>query len=830
MIPADQTEENQFAASDFDVVAWTEQTIINHHGDLKALERYLAPLNALSREVTTTIRQSMQQLILTVPEIDFHLKAIQNDCLLLQNDTKHILSEFDTDRSDIEANAQRKSRIKDLVCLTQLQKALERMKTCKGLLIEAEQWEEHVELVTMTLQGNTTVQIHDLEQYFSIADRLHAMKKSSEILKQVAGASQRQTLLTTFRQQFQHHLQPALTLLLQDPSSSTQVEKIRIFKKLFESIDQHSILWQTLSDARSATIHKLWYSETASKDQCLKPQMWAEWIAHSFLPEILAMLTREQANLMDMFDTLIEGYSFLVLLLEETLQPLHTQIQDHLDQIGVVHLNAIFSHMCDFAVRVLELFRQDPLASSKWTQYNAEPQSEMPLQRVIECVFTPFKSIFRNFAMYLTRAAVEQISPLILEWKDTSSIEGLVEVMRESSLDTVWTPLEELAKQTHSLSGGLLFSDYVDGACESILQVSSLFVDTLSVIRERDEAFQMVEQEQLSNDERMNMIDGMTSYPKESNLNWHKFHVALELLTLCGEIEYGLQTVQQRVSIRMQQQLILLEEKCQLSTPSTSTQVALCAMAHLRQDRFVMGTQQRMEALTAFTNGQEALHTVTIEAQRLAFDSIVYPIRRILQPVAFHATWSLPSAPSSDLPSMSALPQEYMTTIADIILSLLPQLEPFAQSCELHQIALASRDIVQISRSAWTKIQKQWSVNDQEMDECHRTFRVLDLENAHMESVTEFVDLWAAAIAHGTLAVVLEMIHAIPAITAAGVRQLTADLGYLRNVLGALGADDTMYLMEYESILQALPATQEKALSAILVKVSELLKSKWKSL
>ena len=179
---------------------------------------------------------------------------------------------------------------------------------------------------------------------------------------------------------------------------------------------------------------------------------------------------------------------------------------------------------------------------------------------------------------------------------------------------------------------------------------------------------------------------------------------------------------------------------------------------------------------------------------------------------------------------MSALPQECMTTIADILLSLLPQLEPFAQSCELYHIALASRDIVEISRSAWTKIQKQWSVNDEEMAECHRTFRALDLENTHMESVTEFVDLWAAAIAHGTLAAVLEMIHAIPTITAAGVRQLTADLGYLRNVLGALGADDTIILMEYESILQALPATQEKALSVVLVKVSELFKSKWKSL
>lgn len=177
---------------------------------------------------------------------------------------------------------------------------------------------------------------------------------------------------------------------------------------------------------------------------------------------------------------------------------------------------------------------------------------------------------------------------------------------------------------------------------------------------------------------------------------------------------------------------------------------------------------------------------------------------------------------------MSALPQEYMTSIADILLSLLPQLEPFAQSCELQKIVLASRDIVDISRNTWHTIQKQWSFTDEEMDHFHRAFRMLNHANAHMESVTEFVDLWAATIAHTTLAGVLEMIHAIPAITATGARQLSADLGYLRNVLGALGADDTMYLIDLESILNVLPSTPQKGFPPILIKISEHLMSKWK--
>lgn len=400
-----------------------------------------------------------------------------------------------------------------------------------------------------------------------------------------------------FRDQFQLQLQPALTLLLQDPSISTQMETIRIFKKLFESIEQTSILWQTLSDKRSAAIHKLWSSEVAVSNHSFKPQIWIEWIVHSFLPRVLAMLTQEQANLIDMFDTAKEGHAVLVLLLEKTLQPLHQLFQNRLERISVDHLDWLFGQMCDFTVSVLQLFRPDPLASSNVTNTDEEFNSKMPLQRVIECVFTPFKPIYQDFAMYLKKAAVQELSLSMLEWKNTNTIEGLVEAMKESSLENIWNPLEELVKQTHSLSGGLLFADYVDGACQSIREVSSSLVDTLMVIRERDCTFRMAAQDQCCRYGGADVVDEMISYQKDSSFDWPKFHAALELLTLCGDIGYSLQIIQRRISIRIQQQLISLEEKRQLSTPTTSSQVVLFAAAYLRQDRFHTALQKRLEAV-----------------------------------------------------------------------------------------------------------------------------------------------------------------------------------------------------------------------------------------
>ncbi|POM80298.1 Hypothetical protein PHPALM_1882 [Phytophthora palmivora] len=201
----------------------------------------------------------------------------------------------------------------------------------------------------------------------------------------------------------------------------------------------------------------------------------------------------------------------------------------------------------------------------------------------------------------------------------------------------------------------------------------------------------------------------------------------------------------------------------------------------------------RYPSTTLLDEAQRAVRSWTKEAQLLTYDTVFLPIARVLETLPANENWrKIPDAALGDLPTFSMLPQDYITMVADLLLSLLPQLEPFAESSSLENAFVASRGAQDVCvQGEWTRLGQILHLAPPELATCQRIFgsdgKAAATEPAPTE--TEFVDLWTAAVASGTLAAFLRTVCSISMLSEMGAQQLAADLGYFHNVLSAVGGE-----------------------------------------
>eukprot|EP00262_Sarcandra_glabra_P002656 TRINITY_DN13063_c0_g1_i1.p1 TRINITY_DN13063_c0_g1~~TRINITY_DN13063_c0_g1_i1.p1 ORF type:complete len:565 (-),score=93.71 TRINITY_DN13063_c0_g1_i1:200-1783(-) len=146
-------------------------------------------------------------------------------------------------------------------------------------------------------------------------------------------------------------------------------------------------------------------------------------------------------------------------------------------------------------------------------------------------------------------------------------------------------------------------------------------------------------------------------------------------------------------------------------------------------------------------------HALPLASQRVAafadtvnelvYDVLISKVRQRLSDVSRLPIWSSIDEPSAfPLPSFSAYPQPYVTSVGEYLLTLPQQLEPLAEG---------------ISSS-----------------------------EANTDEAQFFATEWMFKVAEGATALYMEQLRGIQYITDRGAQQLSADIEYLSNVLSAL--------------------------------------------
>ncbi|KAJ8768181.1 hypothetical protein K2173_021121 [Erythroxylum novogranatense] len=152
----------------------------------------------------------------------------------------------------------------------------------------------------------------------------------------------------------------------------------------------------------------------------------------------------------------------------------------------------------------------------------------------------------------------------------------------------------------------------------------------------------------------------------------------------------------------------------------------------------------------------------------LVYDVLISKVRQRLSEVARLPIWSSIEEPSAfPLPTFSAYPQSYVTSIGEYLLTLPQQLEPLAEG-------ISNSDTIN-------------------------------------EEAQFFATEWMFKVAEGATALYMEQLRGIQYITDRGAQQLSVDIEYLTNVLHALSVDIPAALATFYTCLST-PRDQLKDL------------------
>uniref|UniRef100_K3WFF3 Conserved oligomeric Golgi complex subunit 7 n=1 Tax=Globisporangium ultimum (strain ATCC 200006 / CBS 805.95 / DAOM BR144) TaxID=431595 RepID=K3WFF3_GLOUD len=428
----------------------------------------------------------------------------------------------------------------------------------------------------------------------------------------------------------------------------------------------------------------------------------------------------------------------------------------------------------------------------------------------------------------------------ILDDHGEGALDEFAQRLEDASKD-VWALVDESMKQCYTFSAGAAFPEAVDAVAKAVHEFARALVATIPSIRH------------FCNLPGAKSGNASGSLGTSGAPDWSKFHAALALLKACGTLEQDLCAMEIRVKARVGEQLSqflqadadhdrhttaalsssprssrkMKERKFDANVVfaladlvDTTKLVAAVATTWLRDDttrcnafvQFVhechdsfdsFSSSSLLEAATSmnavlFADAQMALREWIREVQLLTFDTVFLPIARLLEHVPKNENWTKTTDASlGDLPSFSTLPQEYITMVADLLLSLLPQLEQFAESSSLQKASTASYGLETVCVvSQWQRLGAILSLSEHEMASCVSTFAAPTATQQGLDAMdpsttaNDFVDLWTSAVASGTLATLLCAICAIPSLSDRGAKQLSADLGYFHNVLSAVGGGD----------------------------------------
>ncbi|KUF97925.1 hypothetical protein AM587_10009870 [Phytophthora nicotianae] len=725
-------------------------------------------------------------------------------------------------------------------------------------------------LLSHALKGDNaklSVRTADSDIADNLADRVREMKASLDVLKDLPGAWDRKQTMERLCAQIEAAMQPRLATKLREDDLG-DVAPLRWCLDVLSSVDRAHLVREEYCRARPAHVHRVWYTysdemqtEVDEKDE--KEKLFASWLGN-FYGDVLRMLQRESRNTRELFgtDMLI---NVLLELLHNTLEPLTKSFRDRLVHSGPSGTNfrlgrllLCFHATRAFAGQLVQLFRS--LEGEYDVKLAGNDDTASSAGEILSVVFEPYRLYFTEYARFTSEALIDALLRLVPAFNaktnsqeltgdeyeeergaaDTAPLEDFSQCLEEAS-EAAWTLVDESLQQCYEFSGGSAFPEAVEAIGMAVQQFTLTLSAAIPAIRKYCKA------------EPAAQLEGSTSGSLVASPDWSQFHASLALLKACGTMESQLCALDGRVRVRMREQLAQFfgETAGSLSPRSRrkkSHEVTSIALADLvdptklvaavskawlhdedptRQSQFHQfemelldqstgspgfdSSSSRYPSATVLDEAQRAVRSWTKDVQLLTYDTVFLPIARVLETLPANENWrKVPDAALGDLPTFSMLPQDYITMVADLLLSLLPQLEPFAESSSLENAFVASRGAQEVCvQSEWARLGQLLHLEPSELATCQRIFGS-DGKSAATEpapTATEFVDLWTAAVASGTLAAFLRTMCSISMLSDMGAQQLAADLGYFHNVLSAVGGEGNFIVDDLRRALEMdLPA------------------------
>ncbi|RLN75068.1 hypothetical protein BBJ28_00012604 [Nothophytophthora sp. Chile5] len=813
------------ADASFDAYAWAEEALSSRPDDAAALSALLPPLARRSQALARSLHASLAQLALSAPQLQTRVAALQQATTPLGRRLDSVCAHA------AGGGASGSAPRGDLSQLATLHAAKQRLQGCAQALVEAAKWGRNVRAVAALLEDPARLAAR---ADATLAPRVREMRASLEVLRELPGAWDREQTLLRLSAQVEAAVRPKLAACARADDAADAAAALRWCLDVLGSVGRAALVRDEFCRVRPAAVHRLWFAHGGAEAEAAEAL--GRWL-DGFYARVLQLLQRETRVARDVFGA--EPLAAVLLqLLRDTLAPLAASFRDRLAAgFSLQRLLSGFRAARSFAGQLLPLFR-------------ALESDAAAADQLLRVVFEPFRGFFADYNRFasdaLTDALLRLVPPALEaprpreagaeeeeEEEDAPTEDGALQSFAqrvEDAAAAAWTLLDESLQQCHEFSGGAAFPEAVEAVGAAVQQFALALSAALPAVRHLREPA---------------ALGGSAGAP-----DWRRFHAALALLTACGALESDLCALDGRVRVRMQQQLAqFLGETGGPASPRSrrkksvadavgagatlaeladpSKLVAAVARSWLHDEppaRQTQFHQFELELLAApssadaryptallLDEAQRALRSWTKEAQLLTYDAVFLPIARVLETLPSNESWrKVPDATLGDLPTFSLLPQDYITLVADLLLSLLPQLEPFAQSGSLQRAVVASRGAHESCvASEWARLAQLLHLTPPELAACQRLLLSSEAQRTEpTPTATEFVDLWTATVASGTLAALLRAVCSIPTLSELGARQLSADLAYFHNVLSAVGGEGNWLVDDLRRALDADPQAQ----------------------
>lgn len=223
-------------------------------------------------------------------------------------------------------------------------------------------------------------------------------------------------------------------------------------------------------------------------------------------------------------------------------------------------------------------------------------------------------------------------------------------------------------------------------------------------------------------------------------------------------------------------------------------------------------------------NASDDFSSLLLTTHRVVYDSMLAGVQHRFDSFDRETTWkeeSVDGAMDSGLLGLTSSPLPYATEVADYLMTIPQQLEPFvpeediddgyATPCTIY--AFSTKLAEAGHRSAGFRRESGNRENNAALDAGHTTSTSggddRDTDSGVGDGIVRsFAGMWIGTIAVGTMEIYVEKICSIKALSTVGARQLAIDVDYMCNVLATLGVVVIPELDLVRKLLECAPTEE----------------------
>lgn len=726
-----------------------------------------------SQELNKTLSRSLQQVSQSSTHLSLQMNNIKSYATQLQHILQHTKAFDHVNNTPIDYI----SKLHEIK--TQLSKRAESWR-------ESSVWQLNVRNFNDKLQAG---------QLMEAAEYLSGLRKSLNVLEHTPDRIETIEALSNRLEQL---MTPQLGAVLHSSQADFTFQQCVV---VFQSLDKMDFLLEEWAKAQQAQIKEFWYAYDP-----LQAKSFALWL-DIFYQKLLEALREDLESAGDLFRNILDTQDLV--LVKRSIEPLFESFRDRLAQLLLLERQEAYGKTCQFASSVIDLIIQTRRANSTGRRGSLEDELEQLSDSTrsvwLSCV-APYADSFTNYNVLEYQFLMDKVQLPVLDQQQQAPADDdelFQDQMAENPLlsfseqfERYGSELRLMIQQAHdrcvafAYVGG--FPNLLEALNDFIAQQAVLLTSTVEVVQPK---------------------------PKDQP-DWSVFHAGLTLLEVAGQLESVIDEEDSKLLVRLRQELTKLDSELKWVHLSLEQAITTTGLFRLHDDpklkQQVMVLSEKLDQeVKLFSSSLIARHNWISSVQSIVFQSVFHPIRQLISPLNEMAVWSMTEMFTTDLPSLSHLPQDYITTAADMLLSVLPQLEPFAQSSGLSFAILASSRLEKHADLEWFPVASALGIPFAEFQSGTRRDAIEQTDS----SSAYFIDLWTNVFGSACMGVLLSSTLQINNLTTTGIAQLEVDYHYFQNVLQALGIKIHPC---FEFLTQLLSISLEDLKTAVQIHRNEL--------